>query len=82
MDKKSFMGVVQIVLDDLDLSNIVIGWYKLFSESSAISLPTQSSTKSGGSGGGSGGIGNTGGTGGGSLSGGASLMSASMDSFS
>lgn len=79
MDKKSFMGVVQIVLDDLDLSNIVIGWYKLFSESSAISLPTQSSTKSGGSGGG---IGNTGGTGGGSLSGGASLMSASMDSFS
>ena len=33
------MGVAQIVLDDLDLSNIVIGWYKLFNTSSVISLP-------------------------------------------
>lgn len=24
------MGIVQIRLDDLDISNIVIGWYKLF----------------------------------------------------
>ena len=40
MDKKTFMGVVQIVIDDLDLSNIVIGWYKLFNTSSVISLPT------------------------------------------
>lgn len=30
MDKKVFMGIAQIMLDDLDLSNIVIGWYKLF----------------------------------------------------
>ncbi|BFZ11469.1 hypothetical protein BsWGS_14508 [Bradybaena similaris] len=34
MDKKVFMGVAQILLDDLDLSNIVIGWYKLFPTSS------------------------------------------------
>jgi len=32
--KKVFMGVAQIMLDDLDLSNIVIGWYKLFGTSS------------------------------------------------
>jgi hypothetical protein len=36
MDRKVFMGVAQIMLDDLDLSNIVIGWYKLFSTSSLI----------------------------------------------
>lgn len=24
------MGIVQIHLDDLDISNLVIGWYKLF----------------------------------------------------
>ena len=40
MDKKVFMGVAQIVLDDLDLSNIVIGWYKLFHPSSVVNLPT------------------------------------------
>ena len=34
-----FMGVAQIMLDDLDLSNIVIGWYKLFGTSSLVSLP-------------------------------------------
>lgn len=31
------MGVAQIMLDDLDLSNIVIGWYKLFGTSSLVS---------------------------------------------
>ena len=36
--KKVFMGVAQIHLDDLDLSNIVIGWYKLFGTSSLVSL--------------------------------------------
>ncbi|XP_064652466.1 regulating synaptic membrane exocytosis protein 2-like isoform X3 [Lineus longissimus] len=36
MDRKVFMGVAQIMLDDLDLSNIVIGWYKLFTTSSLI----------------------------------------------
>ena len=30
------MGVAQILLDDLDLSNIVIGWYKLFTSSSLV----------------------------------------------
>ena len=34
-----FMGVAQIMLDDLDLSNIVIGWYKLFGTSSLVSMP-------------------------------------------
>lgn len=77
MDKKFFMGAVQIVLDDLDLTNIVIGWYKLFNESSAISLPQSSKGgSSGGSGGGLGGVGS-----GGSISGATSLMSASMESF-
>ena len=37
--KKVFMGVAQIMLDDLDLSNIVIGWYKLFGTSSLVSMP-------------------------------------------
>ena len=34
------MGVAQIMLDDLDLSNIVIGWYKLFGTSSLVSIPS------------------------------------------
>lgn len=38
--KKIFMGVAQVMLDDLDLSNIVIGWYKLFPTSSLISAST------------------------------------------
>nr|XP_054596524.1 regulating synaptic membrane exocytosis protein 2 isoform X23 [Nothobranchius furzeri] len=36
MDHKSFMGAVQILLNDLDLSNMVIGWYKLFPPSSLV----------------------------------------------
>uniref|UniRef100_A0A4W3HY48 Regulating synaptic membrane exocytosis 2 n=1 Tax=Callorhinchus milii TaxID=7868 RepID=A0A4W3HY48_CALMI len=36
MDHKSFMGVAQILLEDLDLSNMVIGWYKLFPTSSLV----------------------------------------------
>ncbi|KPJ19233.1 Regulating synaptic membrane exocytosis protein 2 [Papilio machaon] len=35
--KKVFMGVAQIMLDDLNLSNIVIGWYKLFGTTSLCS---------------------------------------------
>lgn len=31
------MGVAQIMLDDLNLSNIVIGWYKLFGTTSLVS---------------------------------------------
>ncbi|XP_063307226.1 regulating synaptic membrane exocytosis protein 2 isoform X6 [Pelobates fuscus] len=34
MDHKSFMGVAQILLDELELSNMVIGWFKLFPISS------------------------------------------------
>ncbi|XP_075931619.1 regulating synaptic membrane exocytosis protein 2-like isoform X2 [Anarhichas minor] len=30
MDHKSFMGAAQILLDDLDLSIMAIGWFKLF----------------------------------------------------
>ncbi|XP_053517077.1 regulating synaptic membrane exocytosis protein 2 isoform X5 [Artibeus jamaicensis] len=36
MDHKSFMGVAQILLDELELSNMVIGWYKLFPPSSLV----------------------------------------------
>ena len=45
--KKVFMGVAQIMLDDLDLSNIVIGWYKLFGTSSLVSLPPNGPPKKG-----------------------------------
>ena len=44
MDRKVFMGVVQILLDELDLSNLVIGWYKLFSTSSMCDPPLPSSS--------------------------------------
>ena len=33
------MGVAQILLDNLDMSHIVIGWYKLFGTSSLVSVP-------------------------------------------
>ncbi|XP_069050988.1 regulating synaptic membrane exocytosis protein 2 isoform X45 [Lepisosteus oculatus] len=36
MDHKSFMGAAQILLDELDLSNMVIGWFKLFPPSSLV----------------------------------------------
>ncbi|XP_027142374.1 regulating synaptic membrane exocytosis protein 2 isoform X10 [Larimichthys crocea] len=36
MDHKSFMGAAQILLDDLDLSNMVIGWFKLFPATSLV----------------------------------------------
>ncbi|XP_072266885.1 regulating synaptic membrane exocytosis protein 2 isoform X30 [Pyxicephalus adspersus] len=36
LDHKSFMGVAQILLDELDLSNMVIGWFKLFPPSSLV----------------------------------------------
>jgi len=34
MDSKCFMGMAQIVLEELDLSSAVAGWYKLFPTSS------------------------------------------------
>ncbi|XP_032876677.1 regulating synaptic membrane exocytosis protein 1-like isoform X11 [Amblyraja radiata] len=36
MDHKCFMGVAQILLEELDLSSMVIGWYKLFPTSSLV----------------------------------------------
>ncbi|XP_008404608.1 regulating synaptic membrane exocytosis protein 1 isoform X13 [Poecilia reticulata] len=45
MDHKSFMGVSQILLDELDLSNTVIGWYKLFPPSSLVDPTLASLTR-------------------------------------
>ncbi|XP_014843637.1 PREDICTED: regulating synaptic membrane exocytosis protein 1-like isoform X12 [Poecilia mexicana] len=45
MDHKSFMGVAQILLDELDLSNTVIGWYKLFPPSSLVDPTLASLTR-------------------------------------
>ncbi|XP_021248769.1 regulating synaptic membrane exocytosis protein 1 isoform X10 [Numida meleagris] len=36
MDHKCFMGVAQILLEELDLTSVVIGWYKLFPPSSLV----------------------------------------------
>ncbi|CAG5977417.1 unnamed protein product [Menidia menidia] len=36
MDRKCFMGVARILLEELDLSSMVIGWYKLFPTSSMV----------------------------------------------
>ncbi|XP_055018443.1 regulating synaptic membrane exocytosis protein 1-like [Boleophthalmus pectinirostris] len=36
LDHKCFMGVAQILLEDLNLSSTVIGWYKLFPPSSLV----------------------------------------------
>ncbi|KAG8192520.1 hypothetical protein JTE90_015161 [Oedothorax gibbosus] len=37
MERKVFMGVAQIVLEDIDLAKGVINWYKLFHHSSLVS---------------------------------------------
>jgi regulating synaptic membrane exocytosis protein 2 len=34
LDRKVFMGISQIVLNELNLTTMVIGWYKLYSVSS------------------------------------------------
>ena len=36
LDRKVFMGVAQIVLDELNLSNTIVGWYRLYSVSSIV----------------------------------------------
>jgi regulating synaptic membrane exocytosis protein 2 len=50
LDRKVFMGVAQIMLNELDLTSMVIGWYKLYSVSSLMSdyalLLSKSSTTS------------------------------------
>ncbi|XP_029469460.1 regulating synaptic membrane exocytosis protein 4 isoform X2 [Rhinatrema bivittatum] len=40
MERKHFMGVARILLEELDLSNLVIGWYKLFPTSSMVDPST------------------------------------------
>ncbi|XP_076247593.1 rab3 interacting molecule isoform X4 [Calliopsis andreniformis] len=37
--KKVFMGIAQIVLDELNLNEMVFGWYKLFGNTSLVSGP-------------------------------------------
>lgn len=37
--RKVFMGVAQIMLDDLNLNEMVFGWYKLFGTTSLVSGP-------------------------------------------
>lgn len=41
VERKVFMGMAQIALDDLDLGRIVIGWYKLFNPTSVVNAPSQ-----------------------------------------
>nr|XP_023680786.1 regulating synaptic membrane exocytosis protein 1-like isoform X14 [Paramormyrops kingsleyae] len=45
MDHKCFMGVAQILLEELDLSSTVIGWYKLFPPSSLVDPTLASVTR-------------------------------------
>ncbi|XP_040892729.1 regulating synaptic membrane exocytosis protein 1 isoform X3 [Toxotes jaculatrix] len=45
MDHKSFMGVAQILLEELDLSSTAIGWYKLFPPSSLVDPTLASLTR-------------------------------------
>ncbi|XP_078508048.1 regulating synaptic membrane exocytosis protein 4 isoform X1 [Lissotriton helveticus] len=40
MERKHFMGVARILLEELDLSNVVVGWYKLFPASSMVEPST------------------------------------------
>lgn len=39
MDRKVFMGVVQVLLSDLDLTSMTFGWYKLYSTASMCEPP-------------------------------------------
>ncbi|XP_041112864.1 regulating synaptic membrane exocytosis protein 4-like [Polyodon spathula] len=36
MDRKCFLGVARVLLEELDLSSMLIGWYKLFPTSSMV----------------------------------------------
>ncbi|XP_071034332.1 regulating synaptic membrane exocytosis protein 2 isoform X3 [Parasteatoda tepidariorum] len=46
IERKVFMGVSQIVLDDIDLAKGVINWYKLFHQSSLVNNLTTSNDRS------------------------------------
>lgn len=45
MDHKCFMGMAQIMLDELDLNAAVTGWYKLFPTSSVVDSTLGSLTR-------------------------------------
>lgn len=45
-DRKSLMGLAQIHLNDVDISNLVIGWYKLFNAPSLTSSSSLSMSSS------------------------------------
>ncbi|XP_078481063.1 regulating synaptic membrane exocytosis protein 2 isoform X3 [Ciona intestinalis] len=47
MDHKAFMGVVQVRLENLDLSQNTIGWYRLFPTTSLIDAASLGSTRPG-----------------------------------
>ncbi|OXB54965.1 hypothetical protein ASZ78_006129, partial [Callipepla squamata] len=40
MERKHFMGVARVLLEELDLSTLAIGWYKLFPTSSMVDPTT------------------------------------------
>ncbi|NWX58602.1 RIMS4 protein, partial [Promerops cafer] len=40
MERKHFMGVARVLLEELDLSTLAIGWYKLFPTSSMVDPAT------------------------------------------
>ncbi|XP_014673637.1 PREDICTED: regulating synaptic membrane exocytosis protein 2-like [Priapulus caudatus] len=46
LEKKVFMGVAQVVLEELDLSTAVKGWYKLFHSSSLVGAPSTTGSAS------------------------------------
>lgn len=40
MERKHFMGVARVLLEELDLSTMAVGWYKLFPTSSMVDPAT------------------------------------------
>ncbi|XP_071966092.1 regulating synaptic membrane exocytosis protein 2-like isoform X3 [Antedon mediterranea] len=46
IDKKDFLGLAEILLDNMSLLNKVIGWYKLFNHASLADIPPRSTTTS------------------------------------
>lgn len=44
-DRKSLMGIVQIDLDHVDMSSVVVGWYRLFGAPAVVSSSSMSSSK-------------------------------------
>lgn len=40
MERKQFMGVARVLLEELDLTTLAVGWYKLFPTSSMVDPAT------------------------------------------